>query len=584
MSAAYRRGLGVALVSFVVSAAFWSPAFWHWDESGYGDWQQFHHWWEIGVVSIRRWGEWPLWDPHHCGGVSQWGQPQAQNWSPLYLLFAVPFGTTLGHKLFLLAHACIGFSGLYVYARREEGLRKPGALLGAIIWCSSGFYTWHASGGHSTFLAFYYYPWLLLCWRWAHKDVRYSVAVAAIMTELLLEGGHYPAPYAVVLLAFDSIVRFRFEKARAWSIVRTILVGGGLTAFLGAMRWVPILIAMHRHPRPISDDDSLQFWEVVQMWTAREPSASLAGHEWVWAEYGTYVGWPVLFLCAGGILIAAKRGRFVATVGALLFLAFSMGNRGPLWPSPLLHHVPFVSNLHVPARWQVVCTMYMGLLAGTALDALDRALARRRWHRDVDFMRALLPWMLVLAVTADLFVVAMPVVDRWRGAPIPEERESQPHLVRTYRYHEEYANYPSRDVGTMECYDAVPWHRSRSLWTGEVPQVRIMSSELDERREPREGDELISYERTNHTVTAVVVLGSPGRVVFNQNFEQQWTASTGTVVDDDLRMAVDLPAGRHTVVLRFEPDDLPYSLYASLFGVLLCWLVLWPRRRSVLGA
>ncbi|AKF05898.1 hypothetical protein [Sandaracinus amylolyticus] len=573
-----RRALGLAFVGLVCGLGFWSPAFLAWDRSGWGDWQQFHHWWEIGVVSIRRWGEWPFWDPHHCGGVSQWGQPQAQNWSPLYLLLAVPFGTVVGHKLFILVHHVIGFTGLYVLARQEEKLRRPGALLAAIVWTSSGFAAWHFAGGHSTFLAFLYYPWLIYCWRRADRDVRWAAAVAAIMAELLLEGGHYPFPYAVVVLGFDSLMRLR--RRNAWPLVRTMIVAGVLTGLLGAMRWVPILIAMSRHPRPIEDTDRIRFDEVVEMWTAREHAWRWDGHEWVWAEYGTYVGWSVLALCVIGIALALRRRHLYPVAGALFFLAFSMGYHGPLWPSSLLHALPFFSNLHLPSRWQVVCTMFMALLAGRVVSSLDATLSAWRFHRDFDWIRPLAPWALTLAIALDLYVVGLTITDRWDGEPLGTRAVETPHLVRTHRYLDEFADYPSRNVGTMECYDAVPWHRSRSLWTGEVPQVRIVDAESGE---TRDGDVLHGYGRTNHRAWADVTLGAPGRVIFNQNYEQQWVSSIGTVVDDDLRLAVDLPAGRHRVEVRFAPDDLPWSVVASALGAFGCLIVVarpWRRARA----
>ena len=37
----------------------------------------------------------------------------------------------IGHKLFLLAHHVIGFTGLYAFARREERFSRSGALLAA---------------------------------------------------------------------------------------------------------------------------------------------------------------------------------------------------------------------------------------------------------------------------------------------------------------------------------------------------------------------------------------------------------------------------------------------------------------------
>ncbi len=571
-----RRGLAIFALALVMGAILWGPAFYRSDKSGWGDWQQMHHWAELGVVSMLRFGEFPLWDPNHCGGVPHWGQPQAQNFSPIWMLFHLPFGTQLGHKLWILFHHLIGFAGLYLLGRKRERLSRAGAALAATIWTTSGFMAWHFAGGHATFLAFEWYPLLLLAWRKADEDLRFNVAVAAIMTELLLEGAHYAFPYAAVFLGFDSAARLvRGRKSEILRMLRTGVTSALLTLLLGAVRWVPILLAMSRYPRPIEDTDTLGLADLITMWTAREHDWTWPPHPWVWAEYGTYVGWAVLALALVGAVLALRERRGLLVAGALFFIAFTVGYHGPYWPSSILHDLPFFSNLHVPSRWQVLATFYMSLLAGIVLSRLETRLARARFGRDAEWARATLPWLVVLAIAADLFAVALPITNRWDGAPVGIMAPEPPHIIVTHRYFEEYANYPSRDVSTLECYDAVPWPRGEGLWTGEVPQVRFAE---EDGTTARTSDRLLSYARTNHTVTIDVELASPGVAIVNQNWEQQWRVSSGEMAPSTGRLAVRLPAGRHRVVFTFEPDDLPYSVIASLLGVLLSIALLYYAR------
>jgi hypothetical protein len=131
------RGVAILATSLVAGGVMWAPAFYESDHSGWGDWQQMHHWAEVGVVSMLRWGEFPFWNPHHCGGVPHWGQPQAQNFSPIWMLLHLPFGTHLGHKLWILFHHVIGFAGLYLVGRELEKLSRAGAFLAATIWTAS---------------------------------------------------------------------------------------------------------------------------------------------------------------------------------------------------------------------------------------------------------------------------------------------------------------------------------------------------------------------------------------------------------------------------------------------------------------
>lgn len=573
---AFRRGLALFAMAFVMGSIMWGPAFYRWDQSGWGDWQQMHHWSEVGVVSMLRWGEFPLYDPHHCGGVPHWGQPQAQNFSPIWMLIHLPFGTNLGHKLWVLFHHIIGFVGIYLFGRRRERLSRAGAALAASIWTTSGFMAWHFAGGHATFLAFEWYPLLLLAWRKTDEDVRYAVAVAAIMTEMLLEGAHYPFPYSVVFLSFDTVARMlRGKKGEILRMLRTIATSGLLTVFLGALRWMPILLAMLRYPRPAEDHDALSVAELVTMWTAREHAWTWPPHQWVWAEYGTYVGWGVLFLASLGALYALRHRRFILIGGFLFFTALSMGHHGPYWPTPLLHELPVFSNMRVPPRWQVMATIYMALLAGLVVSRLEAKVALMRFARYAEWGRTLVPWLVVMVIAADLFVSAIMVTNRWDGATVGHIAPETPHIIVSRQYFEEYANYPARDVSTLECYDAVPWPRGEGLWTGDVPQVRFAE---EDGTTTRTTDTLHGYSRTNHTVTIDVELASPGVAIVNQNWEQQWRVSSGEMAPSTGRLAVRLPAGRHRVVFTFEPDDLPYSVIASLLGVLLSIALLYYAR------
>ena len=97
---ARRRAFGLGALSTIAMAIYWAAAFEHAHATGYGDWQWFHHMWEAGRTAIVRWGEPPLFDPHHCGGVPLWGNPQAQVYSPTWAVTGLVFGTTSGDLYF----------------------------------------------------------------------------------------------------------------------------------------------------------------------------------------------------------------------------------------------------------------------------------------------------------------------------------------------------------------------------------------------------------------------------------------------------------------------------------------------------
>ncbi len=590
----------------------YAQALWDWEKGGWGDWGQFHHWWEVGRVSILRWGEFPLWDPHHCGGVSMWGQPQSQHVAPTWWITGLAFGTVAGHKLFILLHSAAGFAGMFHLSRRFYGFRAPAAGLVALTWAYSGFFAWRASGGHSTFLAFHYLPWIFYFWRRTNDDLRYAGGVAGLMALTLMEGGTYPFPLIFLLLAFDFVAQLAQWPPR-WAVFRTGLVTGVLTLMMGAIRLWPVYLTMSRFPRNTQMEDSQTWEDVLHSITARAPHDWTWGHRWVWAEYSAHVGWGIVALAvlgvlftlkkdrrhfvilgalafagalvwtaysaqlgwgilalgAAGALLALRKQRRYLLLGALVFAACAMGDAGTHYPWPLLHKLPLYENFHVPSRFHVLLTFYLCLLAGLAVDRVLAALARRtkrRWSQKALFGLA---WFLMIASGAEVLSNSTIIAARWDGSEIVGVPEDRFHLVGAQGYLQQYMHYPVRNVGTRACYDPVPWDISPALWVGDVPQARL---------DPAAAGEVTAWGRTNHTLFAEVTLEAPARVIFNQNFDPDWRLSVSggeavEPVEDHLRLAADLPAGTHRIEARFEPADLPWSVLATLLGALLAILL-----------
>ncbi len=559
----------VVLAALVVASAFWAPAFVVPRATGFGDWQMVHHNWEVGYVALTRFGEWALWNPFLCGGITAFGNPESQLFSPFFLLSFV-FGTTLATKLCVVLHAFSGLLGMYFVGRELLGLRVPAAALAAVAWNCSGFFTWHIAGGHATFLPFFFAPCLLLAFRRAEKQPVYAVAVAALLALTLLEGGTYPFPYFLLLLGVDAASRL--TRSRWAHVARSLLVSLGLAALLGAIRLLPIREALARTPRFTTSDDALTLRDFVVMLTAREHAWRFPPHEFVWPEYGTFVGWGVLVLAAAGVAIAWKRKQFWVCIGLVAFASLMLGQAGPFFPWPLLHHLPVFDSLRVPSRFAVLFTLYLVSCAALALDAAHGLLLRcpQRWRHLV----AVAPWIIVALLCTDLFLVNLPIIDRWHGPPIASAPPAPSFRMTSLRdFHFRYASLPQQNVGVVQCYSGgMNWTVSNAL--------RTNGTELSFERGHAE---LESLSRTINSVVVKIRASAPVRMILNQNFDPDWTSNRGAVIEDRGRLAVDLPAGTQTVRLRFWPRTLLTGLSLSALGATLCagWLMIWMRRRAI---
>lgn len=551
-----RRG-SIALFGIVAAALYWAPALYHFDRTGFGDWQTFVHQWEATRAGLFRHGELALWNPWHCGGTLLWGDPQAQGFGPIFWLTVVPFGSAIGGHLFLWIHAAIGFAGMFVAARRLLGVGAPASVAASIVWAGSGFFAWHGSGGHAAFLPFYFTPWLLLFWRQAPKDPRHGVATAFVLALTLWEGGVYPFPYFALLLGFDTVVQLvrapeppLERRATRWAIVRTALWVAPLALLLGAWRLVPSLLTMSRYPRPTFESDQLSFDEVIAMLTAKDYDYAFPGHEYVWAEYGTFVGWTALLLALAGLPVAWRRGHRWVVIGALFFGATMMGRVSPLHPWSLLHHLPVFGSLRVPSRFAVFLTFYLGFGAAFAMQWLRTRLADAR----------LGPWavpaLVLLGTSAHLYWGNAEVIDRWREAAPPRvDRSPEQYYLTPQAEYGAYASFPARGVSTRGCYTGMTFEAARGLWEGRREQARVP------------GGTLHAMRRTANTITLDVEREGDAPVVLNQTWAIGWTSSLGRVErgPSGLIELHDLPSGRHEVKLRFFPEELP--LTAGLTGL-----------------
>ncbi len=572
-------GLGAIATLFSWWELFVEP-----DRTGFGDYQFFHHSWEAALVSFDKYGQWPLWNPYQCGGIPDWADPQAQFFHPLFLLSFV-FGTTLALKAFLVLHALSGLVGQYLLAR-DIGLGLPGAAFAAASWTFSGYFAWHCGTGHGNFIAFYLAPLTLLCWRRARADLRYAAGVAVAMTLVALGGGAYAFPFFVLLLAFDACISLASPKAGRNERLDTLTVGTlvvGLIALTAAIRLLPIVEHLAYYPRRVSGDDTLSLQEVLITLTrgdVTEIDTPFGSHPWVWTEYGAYIGWiPVVLGCAG-TLIALGQRRYRLLLPMLAFLALTLGNTGALSPWALLQRLPVFEGLRIPTRMSVLFLLYFTLLGGLAVDAIARRMRPVAPLRSAG-MTQVAARVLVLFVlfwtAADLTTHHRRVIDgMWRDPPSRAEfvaerfvvvavpRADQPWLV-----HPTPPRFPHANLGTAFCYTGMAYRPAPGLWAGELPQVRARG----------EGARVEEWSQTPLTFNAVASLPSGGRVIVNRTYAPGWRSDVGTLTLDRGRIAVDLPAGRHRIALRYAPVLWPVALLGSLLGALLCVALIARGRR-----
>ncbi|MCA9583427.1 MAG: hypothetical protein KC416_16620, partial [Myxococcales bacterium] len=427
-------------------------------------------------------------------------------------------------------------------------------------------FAWHGSGGHSAFLPFYFTPWIVILYRRAIDDVRWSAAVAALMALTLFEGGVYPFPFFSLLLIYETLVGW-IRPGKRWETLRAALVTAPLILLMGAFRLAPILDTMSRYPRPTKGADAITMLEILDMLTA-QAHARKFGHQFVWDEYGTYVGWIGVALFLVGVLWMIWARRWALTGATFLFGSLVLGHGSDFHPWALLHHLPVFDSLRVPSRFAVLATFFLAIGATGAMETARRSFAQHRRRRSGRIAYGLLMaglWFGLAVLVMDVMETHKPQMRRWNYAALPALAQGEPyHFVSDSRYYQ-YASFPARNVSNRRCYSGMNYTSARGLWVGKGNQVRFR---------PRRGGKLEAFDRTTNTITAKVTLRKDATLIFNQTYAHGWTASKGTLVPDrHRRMTVTLPKGTHTVVLTYWPPRFLPAALGSALGLLLALLV-----------
>lgn len=565
LRARWVRSAGLGLLALGLTVYAWWPMIAAYPHTVKGDGQQYQKVLEAGRVSIVRYHEFPHWNPYECGGAPLWGDPQAWAGAPLtWSSFVI--GSTAAIQLWILAHVLFAFASMWLLARRELKLDPPAALVAAGAWAFSGFHQQHYSGGHFTFVPFVYFPLAILLWRRAEMDRRSAVGLGALLAWMFYEGGVYPLPHLVVLLCVETILR-SWPPRRISRIAAAGAIVGLVAFVLAASRLLPVLDQLAHHRRNISEDvDHLRWATFRDMFLARSHERVVEGQQYVWTEYGTYLGLPVLGLAlAGAVAVGWEQAWLLALLALSSLLMLGHFSRWAPWS--LLHaHAPFFTEMRVPSRFRASVSMVLAALAGVGVHRLSRAAALHVTSRPWSHALRVLPVIVGLIGVADMIQVGRDFIGPFfTMAP-------QGHVVESERFWyggpglAQFIDQPRQNRGRLRCWDEWGFGPGARMWEGDLPQASAVDDAMT----------IESVSRTQNTFTVDVDAVRPGRMLLDSTYDADWKTDVGATVDVDNQLAVDLPAaGRVRVHVRCWPRTFDAGCVLTLAGVIgvVAWLV-----------
>ncbi len=540
------------------------------------DWYLFTHHLEVARRTFVEYGQLPVWNPYYCGGVPELGNLQASAVAPVNLLMA-PFGTMPGMKLGLWLFWVLGQEGTYQYAR-HHGVRGIGGLVAAAAFAFSGRFASPVVNGHPMFFGFLFMPWIFLGLEKGVRSWWWGVLGGLFMGWVFAKGGAVPTPMISVLLAIVMMIMtgrailqsdscdyawYRPTLTIAWMAL--------ITCAVTAVRALPVVETLLEVPRTLQSTESYSLTDVAKMLFVQTPGPPESYN----GTATSYIGLPVLGLAIYPLLFGDRRaGRAFFFVALCYMLA--MGGESPLALYHGLKSLPVYENLRAPFRYTNFIVFFLGIGAGHGITRLEQQLVGgfgrlrdEKWLSQWSYGPSIYRGLSVLViggVVAGLSVVVVSPVFQFNKARIDETFTVE--WPRSYdrpfqqtignRWH---ANvWPVVSRGSLACWEAQPFFQSPAL-RADLEQEEFLKDET------RGEVERISW--SPHRIVLQVKADEKARVIVNQNKHRAWTSNLGEVTSDRGRLAVDVPAGEHRLVIEFS-DPLVYAGFViSILTVLL---------------
>jgi len=528
--------------------------------NGYRDSHPLVQYEESARRSIVEFGQLPMWDPYYCGGMDGLGTPQSRYVSPTFLLTLL-FGDLRAEPIVAFLMIFLGLEGAYRYARSYKA-SALGAAFAAPLFALSGLFAVAPALGWYNFFGFELLPWAAFGLRRAMAGRRWGIVIAAgALAWMVGFGGTYPAPLAGLFCAFEAIaglIERRRDRSALLVALRMAALTGALALGLAAIRLWPVAQTLQMAQRIIGGTPGLGPTSIVRALLGRIHPDDRGD----FPVAGTFLvgGFAAVAVAAG---IVVPRARQLVVVGALtLWLAAGYAANVSLFAA--MKELPFYSTLRYPERFLTLFALAASAVAALGVTRLQ-VFARTR---------TLGAYGLTLGVGFLLANLGPLVGNHYaaaRGRPMtapPPSLAQEFHQARGTRW--ALAYYGPMGRGCLSCYDAYP-----------VPQSPLLRGDL-------EAEEYFA-DPTNGTVRRVswspnrieldVDAARPGRLLVNSNWHPGWRSNVGDVVNDKGLLAIDLPAGKQAVTLRFAPRS---TLGGALVSVaaLLALIALVARGRS----
>ncbi len=319
----------------------------------------------------------PLWTEALGGGYPLAAESQMAACYPLQWLFLFLPSAVDAYNLYQVSHLWLADMAMFAFLTVTGATPLPAAV-GALAYALGGRLTGLLDHPNQPVVSAWL-PLLYACAVGALAGRRRLRAAGALVLGLMLLAGHSQ----VVLIALLGLVPVTLAYAAPGARLRhalTVLLPLGAVGFaLAGIQLVPFAELYAQSVRAggfafaAADFTNISLWNLL---TLAVPFAFgdnggcwLAGR--YLSELQLYCGMLTLLLALVTVTDGVTRRRSAIRfwwLFALAFLLLAMGGRTPI--SPLVHQLPVLSSLLIPARYALLCQFALAVLAAAGMTTI----------------------------------------------------------------------------------------------------------------------------------------------------------------------------------------------------------------------
>lgn len=563
----------VLVISFVLPlgvGGFWWPE----NKWGVGDWNYRFSLDTIYRRTLAVYHQFPFWNPYTCGGTAGLADPEFQFLSPLGML-ELMLGIPAGIRLSIWTSLVILGLGMLTLSHRLR-LSPEAGFLAALITTYSSATILKIVESHVTIIyAFMWLPWVLWAWLVAYdhasrlsspprKTLSWTIICGLFLAMMFFSGGIYFLMYTVLI--FIGLIFLVPRHLNAWRV--TMLAGLWAIGFSG-IKLIPVLYWLRQFPDTHYTPSVSTLNHLVDIFFGRFMHGALVLYQQTsgWHEYAAYIGYGTLLLALLGS--TQMKRPLVRSLLIAVGLTTILASAGP-WLIPVFDHASFLPRSNM-SRVVLLSVTTMALLAGLGLDQLRQKL----WP-----YRVVITSLIIGIMAIDLLSLAYPISQQAftippvsptvppAAAPISFTSENYPYRKASIEHNRDYAAILA-GYGTFSfCSVLTPIPGVRTIQLEKNPAFATITPP---------GDIQLKYWTPNQ-ITVRYNTPQPALITLNTNFAHGWQSSHGSVINNERRLAAQVPAGSGEIQFQYHAPGFRLGALLSLLTVgLASWFLVLKR-------